>query len=111
MGKAKISYFIDIYLLSHEEYGQVLDCFDIKKSFVNLAFTYMRKGSAFTQKFEGGDCSLLEEAKKFGLTLSLLNGRFIFMREVQGPLPDLDLPETVKEHLAKKRPIMISQTY
>lgn len=101
--------YIEIYLLTHTEFGQILDYLDAKKSIIRLAFDYKKKEIAFKQRLESMDCSLFEEDNGFRLTLA--NGRFYFLREVRGSVPDLSLPEVVKEHIAKNRPIMISHTY
>lgn len=104
-GAAKIR----LFKISHAEYGQVLDVLDAKTSILDVTNMISNREPDYEYYIPEVIFSLDKEAKENGFYFSGLNGDFAYLPRVTTDIVEFKLPDELKEHIAKGRPLFYTK--
>ena len=104
-GAAKIR----LFKISHAEYGQVLDVLDAKTSILDVRNMISNREPDYEYFIPKVIFSLDKEAKENGFYFSGLNGDFAYLQRVTTGIIEFELPDELKEHIAKGHPLFYTK--
>ena len=102
--------------LTHTEFGQVLDAYEARNVLAlhKLLERLKDKEETYEQKVSSVEFSL-DNAWTIGdvrwVKYSPMNGTTLVLSRVEGEVTEFDLPDNLKEHIAKKKPVMVTKWY
>lgn len=114
---------IKITPLTYAEFGQVRDHLEAKKSLWKLKKKLSEKTETFShilplrtdlpkkpgKVWPHDDFSLDDEWQKTGIRISAANGYTQFLSHIESEVTEFELPDDLKEHIAKGKPVMMTK--
>lgn len=104
-GAAKIR----LFKISHAEYGKVLDVLDSKTSILDVSNMISNREPDYEYYIPEVIFSLDKEAKENGFYFSGFNGDFAYLLRLTTDITEFELPDELKEHIAKGRPLFYTK--
>lgn len=111
----KGSSFIFLTPLTYTEFGQLLDAYYEERSSMavhKLMKQFKEKSETYEQKIPSLDFSLDREWQTNGIRwvkFEVANGFSHVLSHIEGEVTEFELPEYLKEHIAKRKPVMITK--
>lgn len=107
--KAKGAAKIRLFKISHAEYGQVLDMLNAKTSILNVTKMISSREPDYEHYIPEVTFSLDKDAKENGFYFSGLNGDFAYLPRLTTDIVEFELPDELKEHIAKGHPVFYTK--
>ncbi|TMR84129.1 hypothetical protein [Streptococcus pseudopneumoniae] len=107
--KTKGAAKIRLFKISHAEYGKVLDVLDAKTSILDVRNMISNREPDYEYFIPKVIFSLDKEAKENGFYCSGLNGDFAYLPRVTTDIVEFELPDELKEHIAKGYPLFYTK--
>lgn len=107
--------FVFLTPLTYTEFGQLLDAYYEKRNareIYNLMNTFKKKSETYEKKLSSHDFSLDTEWHNEGtrwIKFEAANGCQQALSHVRGEVTEFELPDYLKEHIAKQKPLLITK--